>query len=93
MKQPKNKEEVISGWANENDINYDAIALTNILRNKTTIGVLPQINYLKSRIETDHRKQNSTSKLSQTKERFYHQSIQMLKAKREKTEGYEQIEA
>lgn len=50
MNQPKNKEESINGWANENEINYDAIALTDIIKGKTTIGALPQINYLKNKI-------------------------------------------
>lgn len=50
MKQPKYKEESINGWANENEINYDAIALTDIIKRKTTVGVLPQISYHKNKI-------------------------------------------
>jgi hypothetical protein len=79
MKQQKYKEEMICGWANDNDINYDALALTNILKRKVTIGVLPQINNSRNKTELQlhHIKNNLLSK-----GRFNHKSNHLLKSKR-----------
>ena len=87
----KYNEEVICGWANESEVNEDAIHLSNILKRKSTVQALPHLNYIHRNLQTDHKKQLTNLKAI-NKDTVLRKSYNILKIKREKTEGYDEHE-